>query len=130
MKRAESNPSNQTIERKELRSHATPAEAALWKMLKNSQVGGYKFRRQHGIGPYILDFYCPLLYLGIELDGAAHDAPMADKHDEIRTKFLQQQGITIIRFRNEVVWKNPNAIIEEILRIGKNHIPRPYKGRG
>lgn len=130
MKRAESNPSSQTIERKELRSHATPAEAALWKMLKNSQVGGYKFRRQHGIGPYILDFYCPLLHLGIELDGAAHDAPMADKHDEIRTKFLQQQGITVLRFRNELVYRNPNAIIEEIIKIGKNHIPRPYKGRG
>lgn len=125
MKRAESNPSSQTTERKELRSHATPAEAALWKMLKNSQVGGYKFRRQHGIGPYILDFYCPLLRLDIELDGSAHDAPMADKHDEIRTKFLQKQGITVLRFRNELVYRNPNAIIEEIIKIGKSRTPCP-----
>lgn len=125
MKRAESNPSSQTTERKELRSHATPAETALWKMLKNSKVGGFKFRRQHSIGPYILDFYCPLLRLDIELDGSAHDASMADKHDEIRTKFLQQQGITVLRFRNELVYRNPNAIIEEILRIGKKHTPRP-----
>ena len=119
MKRAESNPSSQTIARKELRNHATSAEATLWKMLKNSQVGGYKFRRQHGIGPYIMDFYCPLLKLCIELDGSVHDAPMADNRDEIRTKYLQQQGITVIRFPNEVVWKNPNAIIEEILKFGK-----------
>ena len=125
MKKAESNPSSQTTERKELRSHATPAEAALWKMLKNSQVGGYKFRRQHGIGPYILDFYCPLLRLDIELDGSAHDAPMADKHDEIRTKFLQKQGITVLRFRNELVYRNPNAIIEEIIKIGKSRTPCP-----
>lgn len=125
MKKAESNPASQTTERKELRSHATPAEAALWKMLKNSQVGGYKFRRQHGIGPYILDFYCPLLRLDIELDGSAHDAPMADKHDEIRTKFLQKQGITVLRFRNELVYRNPNAIIEEIIKIGKSRTPCP-----
>ena len=130
MKKAESNPAAQTIKRKELRNHATPAEAALWKILKNSQVGGYKFRRQHGIGPYILDFYCPLLHLEIELDGSAHDAPMADKHDEIRTKFLEEQGITIIRFRNEVVYRSPNAIVEEILRFGESRIPHPYKGRG
>ena len=119
MKRAESNPSSQTIARKELRNHATSAEATLWKMLKNSQVGGYKFRRQHGIGPYIMDFYCPLLKLCIELDGAVHLEPMADVRDETRTLFLQQQGITVIRFPNEVVWKNPNAIIEEILKFGK-----------
>ena len=130
MKRPESNASNQTIERKELRNHGTAAEAALWRVLKKSQVGGYKFRRQHGIGPYILDFYCPMLKLGIELDGSAHDAPMADKHDEIRTKYLENQGIKILRFRNEVFYRNPNAIVEEILKFGESRIPRPYKGRG
>ena len=127
MKKAESNGSTQTIERKELRNHSTAAEAALWKILKNSQVGGYKFRRQHGIGPYILDFYCPLLRLDIELDGSAHDAPMADKHDEIRTKYLQEQGITILRFRNEVVWRNPNTIVEHILEFAKTRIPSPIR---
>jgi len=126
MKRAESNPSYQTIERRELRNHSTASEASLWKILKNSQVGGFKFRRQHGIGPYILDFYCPALRLAIELDGSAHDAPMADKHDEIRTKFLEEQGITVMRFRNDIVWKFPNAIIEEILEFAKTRIPRPY----
>lgn len=119
MKRPESNASSQTIERKELRNHSTTTEASLWKVLKNSQVGGYKFRRQHGIGPYILDFYCPLLRLDIELDGSAHDAPMADKHDEIRTKFLEEQGITVLRFRNEVVYRNPNAIVEAILKFAE-----------
>ena len=125
MKRPESNPSATTIKRRDLRNHSTAAEASLWKVLKNSQVGGFKFRRQDGIGPYILDFYCPLLHLGIELDGSAHDAPMADKHDEIRTKYLEEQGITIIRFRNEVVYRNPNAIVEQIIEFAKTRIPRP-----
>lgn len=127
MKKAELNASTQTIERKELRNHSTAAEATLWRILKNSQVGGYKFRRQHGVGPYILDFYCPLLRLDIELDGSAHDAPMADKHDEIRTKYLQEQGITILRFRNEVVWRNPNTIVEHILEFAKTRIPSPIR---
>lgn len=58
---------------------------------------------------------------------SAHDAPMADKHDEIRTKFLEEQGITILRFRNEVVYRNPNAIVEAIPRFGESRIPRPHK---
>lgn len=119
MKQIDSPQSTQTIKRKELRNHSTAAEAGLWKILKCSQIGGYKFRRQHGVGPYIIDFFCPLLHLGIELDGSVHDTPMADKHDEIRDKYLAQKGITIIRFRNEVVWRNPNAIIETIIEFGK-----------
>lgn len=113
------NQSSQTDQRKSLRNHGTAAEASLWTVLKKSQVGGYKFRRQQGIGPYILDFYCPMLRLGIELDGSAHEVPMADKHDAIRSKFLEEHGITILRFRNEIVYRNPNAIVEEILRFGE-----------
>ena len=130
MKKAESNSSSQTIVRKELRNHATAAEATLWKVLKNSQVGGYKFRRQHGIGPYIMDFYCPLLKLCIELDGAVHLEAMADVRDDIRTKFLKQQGITVIRFNNDIVRNNPKGIIEEILRIGEEKTGNPAPTRG
>ena len=106
-KSAESNPESQTILRRELRNHSTSAEATLWKLLKNSQAGGYKFRRQHGIGPFVLDFYCPLLRLCIELDGGVHQMPLADVKDEMRTKFLNEQGITVLRFENDVVWRNP-----------------------
>lgn len=118
-KSAESDSQSQTPLRRELRNNATPAEAELWKLLKNSQVGGYKFRRQHGIGPYVLDFYCPLLRLCVELDGEVHDAPMADTKDAMRTKYLNEQGITVMRFRNEIVWRNSQGIIEEILEFGK-----------
>lgn len=118
-KSAESNPESQTILRRELRNHSTSAEATLWKLLKNSQAGGYKFRRQHGIGPFVLDFYCPLLRLCIELDGGVHQMPLADVKDEMRTKFLNEQGITVLRFENDVVWRNPQSIVEKIIEFGK-----------
>ena len=117
-KSAESNPESQTILRRELRNHSTSAEATLWKLLKNSQAGGYKFRRQHGIGPFVLDFYCPLLRLCIELDGGVHQMPLADVKDEMRTKFLNEQGITVLRFENDVVWRNPQSIVEKIIEFG------------
>ena len=118
-KSAESNPESQTILRRELRNHSTSAEATLWKLLKNSQAGGYKFSRQHGIGPFVLDFYCPLLRLCIELDGGVHQMPLADVKDEMRTKFLNEQGITVLRFENDVVWRNPQSIVEKIIEFGR-----------
>jgi very-short-patch-repair endonuclease len=118
-KSAESNPESQTILRRELRNHSTSAEATLWELLKNSQAGGYKFRRQHGIGPFVLDFYCPLLRLCIELDGGVHQMPLADVKDEMRTKFLNEQGITVLRFENDVVWRNPQSIVEKIIEFGR-----------
>ena len=86
-KTAKANESEQKILRKELRSHATPAEAVLWKMLKGRNADGMKFWRQQGIGPYVLDFYCPELRLCVELDGSSHD--YKNEYDEQRTKFLQ-----------------------------------------
>ena len=118
-KSAESNPESQTILRRELRNRSTSAEATLWKLLKNSQAGGYKFRRQHGIGPFVLDFYCPLLRLCIELDGGVHQMPLTDVKDEMRTKFLNEQGITVLRFENDVVWRNPQSIVEKIIEFGR-----------
>ena len=118
-KSAESNPESQTILRRELRNRSTSAEATLWKLLKNSQAGGYKFRRQHGIGPFVLDFYCPLLRLCIELDGGVHQMPLADVKDEMRTKFLNEQGITVLRFENDVVLRNPQSIVEKIIEFGR-----------
>lgn len=118
-KSAESNPESQTILRRELRNHSTPAEATLWKLLKNSQAGGYKFRRQHGIGPFVLDFYCPMLRLCVELDGGVHQMPLADVKDEMRTKFLNEQGIIVLRFENDIVWRNPQSIVEKIIEFGK-----------
>ena len=60
------------VQRKELRSNGTKYEATLWLILKNRQIDGVRFRRQFSVGEYILDFYCPELKLGIELDGQGH----------------------------------------------------------
>ena len=70
--------------RKQLRNNLTPAEAALWKMLQNSQLEGRKFRRQHSVGNYILDFYCPSERLCIELDGAYHFTEQGESYDQER----------------------------------------------
>ena len=105
--------------RRELRNNSTPAEKALWNLLKGKQIKGLQFRRQFSVGQHILDFYCPLLRLCIELDGDVHKSPMADVKDDIRTKYLNEQGITVMRFWNETVWRNPQGIIEEIINFGK-----------
>ena len=100
-------------QRKSLRNHATSAEAVLWRMLKNRQVQGLKFRRQHGIGPYIVDFYCPELRLAIELDGEVHYN--RSEYDEQRSAFLNKANdIYVMRFENRTVFENPARIIEEI----------------
>ena len=116
-KTAKANESEQKILRKELRSHATPAEAVLWKMLKGRNADGMKFRRQQGIGPYVLDFYCPELRLCVELDGSSHDYKY--EYDEQRTEFLQNQGIRVLRFSNEQVWQGIDSVVDEIVRVGR-----------
>ena len=116
-KTAKANESEQKILRKELRSHATPAEAVLWKMLKGRHADGMKFRRQQGIGPYVLDFYCPELRLCVELDGSSHDYKY--EYDEQRTEFLQNQGIRVLRFSNEQVWQGIDFVVDEIVRVGR-----------
>ena len=103
--------------RKQLRKHMTSAEVALWRALRRKGAGGFKFRRQQGIGSYVLDFYCPELRLCVELDGSSHDKKY--EYDVQRTAFLKQQGIKVIRYRNEQVWTNMEGIVTEIVRIGK-----------
>ena len=104
--------------RRLLRKTETPTEHILWKHLKGKQLDGFRFRRQHGFGPYVLDFYCPQLRLCIELDGEVHDTPQQQEKDEIRTEFLQTQRIDVLRLRNEEVEKN----VEQVLEIIKQYI--------
>lgn len=87
-------------------------------MLKKSQVGGFKFRRQHSIGNFIVDFYCPLLQLVIELDGEPHADLINIALDEERDKFINQNGITVFRYENRWVFEYPELIKQEILEFG------------
>ena len=99
--------------RKSLRNQSTAAEATLWRMLKGKQLASLKFRRQQGIGPYVVDFYCPQLKLAIELDGEVHGG--RSDYDERRSAFLSDvKGICVLRFENRTVFESPWRIFEEI----------------
>ncbi|MBO4984229.1 MAG: endonuclease domain-containing protein [Bacteroides sp.] len=107
------NKPEQLFQRRKLRNHSTPAEATLWKLLKGSQVCGLKFRRQHGVGPYIVDFYCPQIKLAIELDGDPHT--LREDYDERRTAYLNREaGITVLRYENRTVFDDFQRIADEI----------------
>ena len=90
------------------------AEVKLWNELKGRKAGGLKFRRQQGVGTYILDFYCPELKLGVELDGNSHE--MKQEYDKERTLFLNSQGIEVLRFTNVQVLSHVTSVVNEILR--------------
>ena len=100
--------------RKDLRNNLTAAEASLWTLLKSRKLDGKKFRRQHSVGNYILDFYCPSQKLAIELDGAHHFTEEGIQKDEQRTSYLNECGITVIRFENKVVFDNTDWMLDEI----------------
>ena len=100
--------------RKVLRSKLTPAEAFLWKHIKNRQFEGRRFTKQHSIGNYIVDFYCPSEKLIIELDGEVHNNPIAQDYDERRTCYLNGIGYKILRFENKLVFENLDSVLMEI----------------
>jgi len=100
--------------RKRLRKTLTPAEAGLWILLKNRQVLEMKFRRQFSVHNYILDFFCPVAKLAIELDGAAHNSQEAIENDQRRDAFLSNLGIKVLRFENKLVFENTTQVIDAI----------------
>ncbi|WP_321369485.1 endonuclease domain-containing protein [uncultured Draconibacterium sp.] len=101
--------------RKHLRRHSTAAEATLWKVLKKSQVKGCKFRRQHSIGRYIVDFFCYELMLAIELDGEVHADMNSIARDTARDEELERLGITVFRYENRWVYEYPEVIKQDII---------------
>ena len=99
--------------RKELRNNLSPAEVILWNHIKSQKLGS-KFRRQHSVGSYILDFYCSEFRLAIERDGGSHDNERAYHYDLKRTEFIESNKIKVIRFLNEDVYKNLEGALAEI----------------
>jgi len=100
--------------RKELRKNLTPAEAALWNLIKNNQLEGRKCRRQHSVDSYILDFYCASEKLAIELDGHGHFEATQAEYDRERDLFLEHYGIRALRFENKWVWDYPIKLLEKV----------------
>ena len=100
--------------RKKLRNNLTSAEATVWKSLQKSQLEGRKFRRQHSVGSYILDFYCPSERLCVELDGAHHFTSEGLAYDQRRTAFLNSMDIRVVRFENCRVFEDLEGVLEEV----------------
>lgn len=97
-----------------LRRNATDAEKTLWRELRNRKFGSYKFRRQHPVDRYVIDFYCAKARLAIELDGGGHNYRGREIHDRARTKLLASQGISVLRFWNHQVHKELDSVLEAI----------------
>lgn len=110
---------------KELRQEMTPAEKVLWQFLRNRQLGGLKFRRQHPLGPFIADFYCAERRLVIELDGDIHN--FQKEEDEQRTRQFEEFGYRVIRFQNEQIETNIASVLREISEAC--HLPSPAHGK-
>lgn len=97
---------------KHLRKHQTPAESRLWEALRNKKLHGLRFRRQHPVGNFIADFYCPACKLVIELDGGIH-THQAD-YDAARTQEMAAYGYRVIRFENQQVLDDLNSVLDVI----------------
>ena len=128
--------------RQHLRNRSTKSEKVLWYHLRESNLGGYKFRRQQGIGHYVVDFYCPVANLAIELDGDSHypDATTPNPssvrrgiaaRDAARQKFIEARGIRVLRFTDNDIKESLSNVLEIILkelRITPT-TPNPSSGR-
>ena len=115
---------------RDLRKSSTDAEFLLWNSLRNRNLSRFKFRRQHPIPPYIVDFVCLEQHLVVELDGGQHVENA--RGDEARTAFLRSKGFRVIRFWNEEVLKETSDVLEEILHslIPLTPALSPQAGRG
>ena len=108
---------NYVLAARNLRQGETQAEKVLWNALRSKRLNGLKFRRQHPYEKTILDFFCVEHQLVVELDGSIHDLQDQFESDEERTKYLNDHGLKVIRFRNEEILKNLPAILQKIINI-------------
>ena len=104
-----------TARARNLRSNMTDAEARLWRALRRDQLNGLHFRRQHPIGPFTVDFYCPSLRLAVEVDGGQH-AEQVKQADDRRTSWLADKGVVVVRYWNNDVLSNLEGVLSDLLR--------------
>jgi very-short-patch-repair endonuclease len=107
--------SNIKIFARQLRKNQTEMESRLWQYLRDRRLGGYKFRRQHPVSGYILDFYCPEKKVAVELDGGQHDLAEQMEYDQIRTDILEKMGIKVLRYWDNAVLQNLDGVLDDIL---------------
>ena len=109
--------------RSSLRNRSTSAEAELWNILKSKKLNARKFRRQHSIGNYIVDFFCASEKLVIELDGNPHGEYHKIEKDKKRDQYLEGLGFSILRFENRLVFQEPEFVKNEIRKTFKRKDP-------
>jgi very-short-patch-repair endonuclease len=114
-------------EARKLRKAMTPAEQTLWEQLRSRRLQGLKFRRQHPVGRFIVDFYCAEHRLVIELDGDIHQGQQ--EYDQARTETLQGYGYRVLRFSNDMVLQHIERVLEMIVAAA-TPLPSPRIGRG
>jgi very-short-patch-repair endonuclease len=105
----------------------TIPELALWKMLRQ-RPGGHKFRRQHPIGPYVVDFCCLRLRLAVEVDGAVHDMGEKPAYDRRRRQFIEDNGFRVIRVSARRVLADAAGTAEAIVALAESPLHRPADG--
>ncbi len=115
--------------RKNLRNLPTMAELVLWQKLKQSQLG-HKFRRQQSIGYYIVDFYCPEVKIVVEIDGSIHGERDRPEKDTQRQQWLEEQGFTILRYRNDQIKYEIDPVLQDIKRHCTTAINHPRRPAG
>ena len=109
-----------------MRVNQTDAEAKLWRHLRRKSFCGLKFARQYGVGPYILDFFCCRKKVAVEVDGGQHNTEDGRDYDQIRSEYLKCHDIRVIRFWNNEVLQNIEAVLETIEReMTTNTRPSP-----
>jgi len=109
--------------RSSLRNKSTSAESVLWNILKSKKLNARKFRRQHSIGNYIVDFYCASEKLVIKLDGNPHGEYHKIEKDKKRDQYLEVLGFSILRFENRLVFQEPEFVKNEIRKTFKRKDP-------
>jgi very-short-patch-repair endonuclease len=98
-----------------LRKNPTPAEVRFWRVIEPLRLGGYHFRKQAPLGPYVADFACHHAKIVIEIDGDSHFAGNGPQRDAVRTKFLEGEGYRVLRFTNIDVMTNPDGVYDAVL---------------
>jgi len=99
---------------RKLRADMTDAERHLWWRIRKHRVGGFRFRRQHPVAGYIVDFYCASARLAVEVDGGQHLDPEGLRRDEVRNRMLAGLGIRVLRFPSDVVLRDTDVVLESI----------------
>ena len=117
---------------RQLRQRKPPQEDALWTFLRDRSLVGAKFRRQHPLGRYIVDFYCHEASLAVELEGSIHEQEGQREYDAVRREVIEQLGVRLVVIKNEGLTRNPEGVLSRLQEALNHPHPRPLspKERG